>query len=792
LALHWYAMPARTLANPEYYLNRSLSWLAFNRRVLEEAEDESNPLLERVKFLAITASNLDEFFEIRVAGLLQHLEEGAVDPSPDGLTPMKEREKLTEATHRFVRDQYECWNRRLLPALDAAGIHIHSLKDLNDEQSQVADDYCRNELDALLTPVTVDPAHPFPRVIHKAMCQALLMRRKRHTAANHAGYMGVVTVPRSLPRLIRLPDEDGISFIALADLVALHAGRMYRGYEIVSEGAFRITRNSNLYLQEEESRSVLESVRTELHNRRKGDAVRLELETGASEEIVSRLQTVFELEDWQVYRTPGPVNLSRLMFLYSAVDRADLKFKPFQAREWSLPKGSKDIWEALRKRDVLLHHPFDSYDSVVSFIETAAADPTVLSIKQTLYRTNDNSPIVEALVQAAATKEVTVVVEVKARFDEASNIRWARELEDAGVQVFHGLVGLKTHCKLSLAVRKEADGSIRRYAHLGTGNYNPTTAAFYTDLSLLTANQEMTLAVHHVFNYLTAYSEQPNYDPLLVAPVDLAERVANLIAREADHARAGKPARIVAKVNSLLDQNVVQELYRASQAGVEIELIVRGICSLNPGIRGVSDGIKVRSIVGRFLEHSRIYYFQNGGDEEIYLGSADWMPRNLHERVEVVFPVRDPLLRDRVKNEILAAYLADNVKSRMLLKGGQYTVPKVAAKGVAFSAQDFLIDVAEGRRDASSIPAAVNVPAARPARKVAAKRTVRPRTTKPGRTKLRTTRARATKPRPARPGTVETIAAGAGTIKPRTTRALPVKPRTSGVTPKHTAKPDKS
>ncbi len=447
---------------------------------------------------------------------------------------------------------------------------------------------------------------------------------------------------------------------------------MYRGYEILSGGSFRITRNSNLYLQEEESRSVLESVRTELHNRRKGDAVRLEIDADASADIVSRLQTVFELDDWQVYRMQGPVNLSRLMHLYSAVNRPDLKFKPFQPREWSLPKGTRDVWAALRQRDVLLHHPFDSYNSVVSFIEAAAQDPAVLSIKQTLYRTNDNSPIVEALVQAAASKEVTVVVEVKARFDEASNIKWARELEDAGVQVFHGLVGLKTHCKMTLMARKDADGVMRRYAHLGTGNYNPTTAAFYTDLSLLTANPEMTFAVHNVFNFLTAYSEQPNYNPLLVAPVDLAERVANLIAREADHARAGQPARIIAKVNSLLDKNVVQELYRASQAGVQVDLIVRGICSLNPGIRGISERIRVRSIVGRFLEHSRIYYFENGGAEEIYLGSADWMPRNLHERVEVVFPLRDSLLRDRVKNELLAAYLADNVKARLLQRGGSY------------------------------------------------------------------------------------------------------------------------
>lgn len=716
-------MPPRSLSSPEFFLNRSLSWLQFNRRVLEEAENPNNPLLERVKFLAITASNLDEFFEIRIAGLLQHLEEGQVDPGPDGLTPMDEQEEVAEATHTFVREQYRCWNDSLLPALRGQGIRVHSLGDLNEEQRQVVDDYCRNELDALLTPVTVDPAHPFPRVIHKALCQALLLRRRRRTAAG-VTYMGVVTVPRSLPRLVRLPDPKGDSFIALADLVGLHAGRMYRGYEILSEGSFRVTRNSNLYLQEEESRSVLESVRTELHNRRKGDAVRIEIESDASAEIVQRLQTVFELQDWQVYRTPGPVNLSRLMHLYSAVNRPDLKFKPFQAREWSLPKGTRDIWGALRQRDVLLHHPFDSYNSVVSFIEQAAQDPAVLSIKQTIYRTNENSPIVEALVEAAATKEVTVVVEVKARFDEASNIKWARELEDAGVQVFHGLVGLKTHCKLTLVARKEEDG-IRRYAHLGTGNYNPSTAAFYTDLSLLTSDPDTTFAVHNVFNFLTAYSEQPNYNPLLVAPVDLAERVANLIAREADHARARKPARIVAKVNSLLDKNVVQELYRAAQAGVEVELIVRGICSLNPGIRGVSDRIRVRSVVGRFLEHSRIYYFHNGGEEEIYLGSADWMPRNLHERVEVVFPVRDPLLRDRVKNEILAAYLADNTKARFLKKGGSYFTPP-RGKTVPFNAQEFLIDVAEGRRDVMSIPAAPEKPARpRPSRARTASKSTR-------------------------------------------------------------------
>ena len=390
-------MSARAQVKPNFFLNRSLSWLAFNRRVLEEAEDESNPLLERVKYLAITASNLDEFFEIRIAGLLQHLEEGQVEAGPDGMTPMDEQERVAEATHEFVRLQYECWNEKLLPALAEHGIRVHSLGDLNDAQREVVDEYCRNELDALLTPVTVDPAHPFPRVLHKALCQALLLKRRRRSAAANATYMGVVTVPRALPRLVRLPDSKGDSFIALADLVGLHAGRMYRGYEILSEGAFRITRNSNLYLQEEESRSVLESVRTELHNRRKGDAVRLEIESDASADIISRLQGVFELQDWQVYRTQGPVNLSRLAHLYSAVNRPDLKFKAFQPREWSLPKGTHDIWGALRQRDVLLHHPFDSYNSVVSFIEAAAQDPAVLSIKQTLYRTNDNSPIVEAL-----------------------------------------------------------------------------------------------------------------------------------------------------------------------------------------------------------------------------------------------------------------------------------------------------------------------------------------------------------------------------------------------------------
>ena len=694
-------MVVRSLDKPEYFLNRSLSWLLFNRRVLEEAQDDRNPLLERVKFLAITASNLDEFFEVRVASLLQRIEDEKLNSGPDGLNALDEQIAVTRELHRFVSDQYSCWHEQLRPLLASQGVHILTFSELDEESSEAAERYCESDLDPLLTPVTVDPAHPFPRVINKALCQALLLRRKRRASST---YMGVITVPRALPRLIRLPAMTSeYRYISLADLVGHHALRMYRGYEILSEGAFRITRNSNLYLQEEESRSVLESVRAELHNRRKGDAVRLEIEADANGEIVERLQAVFELQDWQVFRTPGLVNLSRIMHLYTDIDRPDLKYKPFVGREWSLPKGIPDVFSALRQRDVLLHHPFDSYNSVISLVEEAAEDPDVLSIKQTLYRTSEESPIIQALVDAAQSKEVTVVVEVKARFDEASNIRWARHLEDAGVQVFHGLVGLKTHCKLTLIGRKEEDG-VRQYAHLGTGNYNPITARLYTDLSLLTADPAMTSAVHDIFNFLTAYAEKPTYEPLLVAPLHLAEDTVNLINREAEHARAGRPARIIVKINSLLDKTVITELYKASQAGVDIDLIVRGMCALNPGIRGVSDRIRVRSIVGRFLEHSRIFYFENGGEPDIYLGSADWMPRNLYERVEVLFPLRDPLLRSRIQEEILPAYLADNCKARMLERDGEYVRPRLDARTPRFDVQEFLIKMALGEADPRSIP----------------------------------------------------------------------------------------
>src|SRR6202140_293371 len=706
-------MVRQALSNRATLLNREESWLKFNWRVLEEAGDLRNQLLERVKFLAISASNLDEFFEVRVGGLLQQLEDGHNSVTADGLTMLEELELIKDATHEFVAEQYSCWNEQLRPALYEQGIRVLAIDELDDAALAFADEYCARELDPLLTPVTVDPAHPFPRVINKAQCVALLLRRRRRSSLT---YTGVVTVPRSLPRLVRLPSQGTTDFIFLADLVVHHAARMYQGYDIVSSAAFRVTRNSNLYLQEEESRNLLESVRAELHNRRKGDAVRMEIESAADPEIIERLGTVFELDRWQIFPVNGPVNLSRLFNIYDEAARPDLKFRTFVPRELRLTAKSRDLFEELRRHDVLLHHPYDSFDAVISFIQSAAEDERVLSIKQTLYRTSEHSLIVPALMAAAAHKEVTAVVELKARFDEASNIRWARDLEDAGVQVFHGLVGLKTHCKLSLLVRRDPDGMIRSYAHIGTGNYNATTARIYTDLSLFTANPEVTRAAHDVFGFVTAYSQNPSYEPLLVAPLDLAEKIIALIDRETGHARQGKEARIIAKMNALLDKTVVQALYRASQAGVQIDLIVRGICALRPGVRGVSDNLRVRSIVGRFLEHSRIFYFANGGDEEIYIGSADWMPRNLYERVEVLVPLRDEMLRQRVHHEILDSYLADNRKARILLKDATYIRAWQPVSGArnrrpptgpaAFSAQDFLMSVAEGKPP-SVVPAPV-------------------------------------------------------------------------------------
>ena len=532
--------------------------------------------------------------------------------------------------------------------------------------------------------------------------------------------LGVVMIPRSLPALVTLPEREGKrGFLLLEDLIAAHIEGMFRGYRILNRATFRVTRNSNLYMQEEESRSLLESVAEELHNRRKGDVVRLEIDADADDEIVEQLRENFELDPWQVFRTGAPVNLSRMMGLYGAVQEtgkhAGMKFPEFHGRRLKLERQT-NIFALLRKGDLLLHHPFDSYNTVEEFIEAAATDPQVISIKQTLYRTSADSPIFTSLKEAAQSKDVSVVVELMARFDEASNIRWARELEDAGVQVFHGMYGYKTHCKLALVVRKDSDGTVRSYAHLGTGNYNPVPARFYTDISLLTARPELTEAVMRVFRYLTADWEagKEAYRPLLVAPVTLADDLLTLIGRETEHARAGRKARIIAKMNGLLDEETMEALYTASQAGVEIDLIVRGMCALRAGVPKLSERIRVRSIIGRFLEHSRIFWFANGGNEEAFCGSADWMPRNLYDRCEVVFPVVDEMAKRRLRDEILESYLRDDVKARVLGPDGLYVRTAHAGTRSGLSAQDWLMQLA-GKPEARLSAANTSAPATKPA-----------------------------------------------------------------------------
>src|SRR5271155_570227 len=703
-------MKNNDVAHPQYILNRHHSWMQFNERVLEEARDAKNPLLERVKFLAITASNLDEFVEVRVAGLLQQVEHGIKDPGPDGRTPREVLVDLAARIHRFVKAQYDCWREDLVPGLVAESIRVVNMRSLRPAARAHIGTFYSKTVEPLLTPVTIDPAHPFPHVINKAICLAFLLRPKRRGSLP---YLGVVTVPRALPRLVQVPSANGaVAYVFLSDVIHAFAERLYHGYEVLSAAAFRVTRNSNLYLEAEESRSIMDSVDAQLHSRRKGEAVRLEIEAGANQEIIDRLVANFRLAPWQIFRVDGPPNLSRIAYLYDAIPRPDLKFQPFVPRELALKPGATSLFEMIRKRDLLLHHPYDSYSAVVRLIESAAKDPDVLSIKQTLYRTSENSPIVRALIEAASKKEVAVVVELKARFDEASNIRWARNLQDAGVQVFHGVVGLKTHCKLALIARREPDGQIRRYAHLGTGNYNPSTARFYTDLSLLTSDTHLTSAVHHVFNYLTAHSERSQYSPLFVAPLNLGRNFLALIDRETAHAKAGRPAFIFAKFNSLLDEKIIQALYRASQAGVHIELIVRGACALRPGVRGLSSRIRVRSVIGRFLEHSRIFVFGNGGKSEVYLGSADWMHRNIYERVEVMFHIRDAALCTQIFSEVIEPYLADTQKTRILLPSGEYVHGRDARQllhmrnGFHFNVQEFLIGIAEGREEFRSVPSA--------------------------------------------------------------------------------------
>ena len=682
------------LGDTSLYFNRELSWLRFNQRVLQEARTPENPLLERVKFLGIVANNLDEFFEVRIAGLLQQVEAGISDYGPDGLLPEEQISAIAKEAHRMVDEQYACWNNELLPALRDADVHIRTISTLSKREKSFLDDYCHAELYPVLTPLTISPAHPLPRLINKALCIALLLKNRECEIL-----LGVVQVPRLLPRLIRLPHEEDsqrIGFVFLADIVQAHIPELFRGYQILDTAAFRITRNSDLYLDEEEADDLLLAIQDELQNRRKGDTVRLEIEADASRALVKRLQSTYNLKNNQVYQVNGPVNLNRLMGLYSATPRPDLKYPPYHPPDQTY-KEVDTLFDQIKEKDMLLHHPYDAFTPVVQFVNSAATDPGVLAIKQTLYRTSEDSPVIDALIRSAeAGKEVTVVVELKARFDEESNIRWARRLQDAGVCVVYGVVGLKTHCKLSLLVRRETNNGLRRYAHIGTGNYNPSTARLYTDLGLFTAREDITNDVAEVFNLLTTQSAHPQVSKMLIAPYTMLNSILQKIDREIDHARKGRTARIVAKMNALQDPKVIRALYRASQNGVQIDLIVRGICCLRAGVPGISDNIRVRSIIGRFLEHSRIYYFENDGNPDVYIGSADWMPRNLRRRVETLCPIEDPDLIARIKSELLSTCFADNVKSHKLLHDGTDRRMAPAQNEPAFCMHDILMNLSLG------------------------------------------------------------------------------------------------
>lgn len=695
--------PESNPAGQARYIDRDFSWLAFNRRVLAEARSPENPLLERLKFLSIVANNLDEFFEVRVAGLLQKVESSV---PLDGIAGLDCREKLTgllRIVHAMVAQQYRCWNDELIPELGAKGIHVLGLADLGPKETEELRRRFHKEIYPLLTPIKVDPAHPFPWVLNKALCLGVWLEEE---GSAHRGGLGVVAIPRCLPRVLSLPPKDKEHrFVFLYDVIKLFIGELFRGYRIRGQASFRVTRNSNLYMTEDAS-NLLDSVEAVVHNRRKGNVVRLEIDEDTPARIRKALMENFDLEPELVFSAPGPVNLNRLMGLYQMLPQGELKFPPHSPRALAHTGEPGDFFARLRERDLFLHHPFDSFDPVIEFIRGAARDPDVMCIKQTLYRTSAESPVMYALLEAAELgKEVTAVVELQARFDEKSNINWARQLQDSGGTVVYGLVGLKTHCKLSLVLRREG-GTIREYAHIGTGNYHPETARLYTDLSLLTADRSLTEGVSGVFNYLTSHSKAPEFRNLLVGPVNFLPETLRLIRREEKNAREGRPAGIRAKMNALIDPDVIEALYLASQAGVQIRLMVRGICSLRPGVEGLSENIQVRSLVGRFLEHSRIFRFENEGVPNFFLGSGDWMTRNLRERVEVLVPVSDPDLRARLE-DILRVYWADNSKAHAMTPGGAYTRIRPKAGEDRFEAQMFLMEHPPGR-----LAAAMDAPTA--------------------------------------------------------------------------------
>ena len=686
------------------FFNRELSWLAFNRRVLEQAQSDEYPLLERMKFLAFVSSNLDEFFEIRFSGLVQQVKSGVIERGPDGLGPKEQIRRIQSIARRLVSDQYTCWNNGIIPRLEKSRIKFCRCDELTRNEKRWLAGYFEEQVFPVLTPLAIDPAHPFPKLTNKALYILASIAEPRSRKSRPR--MAIIPVPRILPRIVKIgvPRRGNPEVcIFLSDIIQRYVGRLFPGYSVRSAVPFRITRNSDLYIDEEEVENLLRKVQEELLNREKGAAVRLEIAQGTDPQLLQELLEAIELTPENVTTVDGPINLARLMSAYDLIDRPDLKFPAHVPGIHPDLEAPDQIFRNIARRDYLLFQPYDSFQPFIDLIQQAAVDPQVFAIKQTLYRTSGDSPVVEALMEASRNgKQVTVLVEIKARFDEANNIQWARQLEDVGVHVVYGLVGLKTHCKTCMIVRRE-DNALKRYVHLGTGNYNPKTARLYTDLSLFTARPEITGEVARLFNTLTGFSSSPDFRHLLVAPFNLHNSIQKYIREEARQARAGKPARIIVQANSLVDRQTIEQLYKASQAGVKIELVIRGICMLVPGIKGVSENIRVRSILGRYLEHSRIFYFENSGGARprILAGSADWMPRNFFRRIECVFPVEDPEHRQRI-SDILQTYLKDTKQARFLRASGAYhkaaSQNRTKSRSQPVSAQETFLQAAADQR----------------------------------------------------------------------------------------------
>ncbi len=678
------AVPAYTDGSARY-INRELSWLEFNQRVLDEAWEASNPLLERLKFLCIVSSNLDEFFEVRVAGLKQQHETSSSKPGPDGMNAAEQLDAVAVRVRKMVDDQYRCWREQLAPGMAAEGIRFLKFHELDEASLAHFERYFEEEVYPILTPLAIDPSHPFPTILNKSLNVAVEFANK-DLQAQYA----LVQVPRILPRVLRVPDRgSSYDFVFIGDLIKHHAAKIVSGVEIAGAHLFRVTRNSNLYYDEEETNNLLSAIEEELRRRNRGKAVRLELHDDCPTHIQEVLLRTFELEPQDLYAIHGPINFRRLMPLLGEIDRPDLKDEPFTPAPVLPPEA--DLFANIRKGDILVHHPYDSFRPVVDFIERAAADPNVLAIKQTLYRTSGDSPFVKAMIRAAREgKQVAAVVELKARFDEEANIRWARMLEEAGVTVVYGLLGYKTHCKAALVVRRE-EGAIRRYVHLGTGNYHPSTAKLYTDLGLFTCDEKIGEDVTELFNALTGLAQLQSSHKMLFSPFNFHSRMLEMVRRETANAKAGKKGAIYAKMNSLLEPQLIDALYEASQAGVEVRLLVRGICALRANVPGLSENIQVRSLVGRFLEHSRIYYFENGGNPDVFIASADWMQRNCFHRYETCTPIGDPALREKVAG-ILEDGWKDNVKSTQLQASGTYT--RVRDGKEPFDAQEHFLRLA--------------------------------------------------------------------------------------------------